>query len=113
MNRMVPQKIYHGRYSGILPFLTQLPNSWKKRDGLMLGICNGFQALIKLGLVHYGKIVEAKEDAPTLTYNSIGRHASCLVNTRIASVKSPWLAGTEVGDIHTIPVSRRGQIYRI
>ena len=71
----------------------------------MLGICNGFQALIKLGLVPYGKIVEAKEDAPTLTYNSIGRHASCLVNTRIASVKSPWLAGTEVGDIHTIPVS--------
>ena len=77
----------------------------EKRDGLMLGICNGFQALIKLGLVPYGKIVEAKEDAPTLTYNSIGRHASCLVNTRIASVKSPWLAGTEVGDIHTIPVS--------
>ena len=77
----------------------------EKRDGLMLGICNGFQALIKLGLVPYGKIVEAKEDAPTLTYNSIGRHVSCLVNTRIASVKSPWLAGTEVGDIHTIPVS--------
>ena len=77
----------------------------EKRDGLMLGICNGFQALIKLGLVPYGKIVEAEENAPTLTYNSIGRHASCLVNTRIASVKSPWLAGTEVGDIHTIPIS--------
>ena len=81
----------------------------EKRDGLMLGICNGFQALIKLGLVPYGKIVEAKEDAPTLTYNSMGRHASCLVNTRIASVKSPWLAGTEVGDIHTIPVSHEGR----
>ncbi len=77
----------------------------EKRDGLILGICNGFQALIKLGLVPYGKIVEAAQDAPTLTYNSIGRHASCLVNTRIASVKSPWLAGTKVGDIHTIPVS--------
>ena len=77
----------------------------EKRDGLILGICNGFQALIKLGLVPYGKIMPAEEDMPTLTYNSIGRHASCLVNTRIASVKSPWLAGTEVGDIHTIPVS--------
>ena len=77
----------------------------EKRDGLMLGICNGFQALIKLGLVPYGKITEAGDDAPTLTYNSIGRHMSCLVNTRIASVKSPWLAGTEMGDIHTIPVS--------
>ena len=77
----------------------------EKRDGLMLGICNGFQALIKLGLVPYGKITEATEEMPTLTYNSIGRHMSRLVNTRIASVKSPWLAGTEVGDIHTIPVS--------
>lgn len=77
----------------------------EKRDGLMLGICNGFQALIKLGLVPYGKITEADEENPTLTYNRIGRHASCLVRTRIASVKSPWLSNVEVGDIHTIPVS--------
>ncbi len=77
----------------------------ENRDGLMIGICNGFQALIKLGLVPYGKIVPPAEDAPTLTYNSIGRHASCLVRTRIASVNSPWLAGVNVGDIHTIPIS--------
>ena len=77
----------------------------EKRDGLMLGICNGFQALIKLGLVPYGKITEATEHSPTLTYNRIGRHASCLVRTGIASVKSPWLAGTNIGDIYTIPVS--------
>lgn len=75
------------------------------RDGLILGICNGFQALIKLGLVPYGKITEQNEDSPTLTYNQIGRHVSCLVRTRIASVKSPWLSKVEVGDIHTIPVS--------
>lgn len=75
------------------------------RDGLMLGICNGFQALIKLGLVPYGKIVEPSEENPTLTYNKIGRHASCLVRTRIASVKSPWLANTDVDDVYTIPVS--------
>jgi len=77
----------------------------ENRDGLMLGICNGFQALIKLGLVPYGTITEPDGSNPTLTYNRIGRHASCLVRTRIASVKSPWLANTEVGDIHTIPVS--------
>ncbi len=77
----------------------------EQRDGLMLGICNGFQALIKLGLVPFGKITEPNEANPTLTYNRIGRHTSCLVRTRIASVKSPWLAYTEVGDIHTIPVS--------
>lgn len=77
----------------------------ENRDGLMLGICNGFQALIKLGLVPYGKIVDATEDSPTLTYNKIGRHASCLVRTRIASVKSPWMSENEVGDIFTIPVS--------
>lgn len=75
------------------------------RDGLMLGICNGFQALIKLGLVPFGRITKPEEGSPTLTYNRIGRHASCLVRTRIASVKSPWLANTEVGEIHTIPVS--------
>ncbi len=77
----------------------------EQRDGLMLGICNGFQALIKLGLVPFGKITEPEEANPTLTYNRIGRHASCLVRTRIASVKSPWLANTEVGDVHTVPVS--------
>ena len=71
----------------------------------MLGICNGFQALIKLGLVPEGKIVDGREDSPTLTYNKIGRHASCLVRTGIASVKSPWLAGVEAGDVFTIPVS--------
>ncbi|WP_324825468.1 phosphoribosylformylglycinamidine synthase [Sinanaerobacter sp. ZZT-01] len=77
----------------------------ENRDGLMLGICNGFQALIKLGLIPYGKIVDAAEGSPTLTYNRIGRHVSCLTRTRIASVKSPWLAFTEVGDVHTIPIS--------
>jgi phosphoribosylformylglycinamidine synthase len=75
------------------------------RDGLMLGICNGFQALIKLGLVPFGTITEPDKENPTLTYNRIGRHASCLVRTRVASVKSPWLANTEAGDVHTVPVS--------
>lgn len=77
----------------------------EKRDGLMLGICNGFQALIKLGLVPYGKITDGTENSPTLTYNRIGRHASCLVRTGVTSVKSPWLAGVSVGDVFTIPVS--------
>jgi len=78
----------------------------EKRDGLMLGICNGFQALIKLGLLPYGRIVdELSEDDPTLTFNRIGRHVSCLVRTRVASVLSPWLAGAEVGDVHTVAVS--------
>lgn len=77
----------------------------ENRDGLMLGICNGFQALVKLGLVPYGVIKAASETNPTLTYNQIGRHMSCLTRTRIASAKSPWLANVEVGDIHTIPVS--------
>src|SRR5699024_4925625 len=77
----------------------------EKRDGLMLGICNGFQALIKLGLVPYGKISEMDENSPTLTYNTIGRHASCLVRTGVASVKSPWLAAVSPGDVFTIPVS--------
>ncbi len=77
----------------------------QNRDGLMLGICNGFQALIKLGLVPYGQIVDMKPESPTLTYNSINRHVSTLVKTRIASVKSPWLANVEVGEVHTIPVS--------
>ncbi len=77
----------------------------ENRDGLILGICNGFQALIKLGLVPYGKITAMEDNSPTLTYNTLGRHASCLVRTRIASVHSPWMAGVEVGDIHLIPVS--------
>ncbi len=77
----------------------------EERDGLMAGICNGFQALIKLGLVPYGKIIDTDETCPTLTYNRIGRHQSKLVRTRIASNKSPWLANTEVGDIYTVPIS--------
>ncbi|MCK8816673.1 phosphoribosylformylglycinamidine synthase [Natroniella sulfidigena] len=80
-------------------------NLLNKRDGLMIGICNGFQALIKLGLVPYGEIRELTEDAPTLTYNKIGRHASCMVNTRIVSNKSPWFTNVNTGDIHTIPAS--------
>mgnify|MGYP000370837092 CR=1 FL=1 len=76
-----------------------------KQDGLMLGICNGFQALIKLGLVPYGEIRETSVDAPTLTYNNIGRHQSKIVRTRIASNKSPWLKATEVGDTHSIAIS--------
>ncbi len=75
------------------------------RDGLMLGICNGFQALIKLGLVPYGRICDMEDDSPTLTFNTIGRHQSMMVRTRIASNKSPWLAGTEVGDVHTVAIS--------
>lgn len=75
------------------------------RDGLMLGICNGFQALIKLGLVPYGEIRDIDENSPTLTFNNIGRHVSCLVDTKIVSNKSPWLWGVEPDDIHTIPVS--------
>ena len=77
----------------------------KCRDGLMLGICNGFQALIKLGLVPYGEIVDMTDESPTLTFNTIARHQSMMVNTRIASTKSPWLYGCEVGDIHTVPIS--------
>ena len=75
------------------------------RDGLMLGICNGFQALIKLGLVPYGKITEPKEDDPTLTFNTLGRHVSRMVYTRVTSVKSPWMAGVNAGDVFTVPVS--------
>jgi len=77
----------------------------KKRDGLMLGICNGFQALIKLGLVPYGEIRDLDADAPTLTYNSIGRHVSCMVETKVMSNLSPWLGGAKVGDVHRIAVS--------
>ncbi|AFL99789.1 phosphoribosylformylglycinamidine synthase [Desulfitobacterium dehalogenans ATCC 51507] len=76
-----------------------------QRDGLMLGVCNGFQALIKLGLLPYGEIMDLDEDAPTLTYNKIGRHISCMVQTKVVSTLSPWFSGMELGDIHTIPVS--------
>jgi phosphoribosylformylglycinamidine synthase len=71
----------------------------------MIGICNGFQALIKLGLLPYGKIKDMDKEDPTLTFNTIGRHVSQMVDTRVATVKSPWLANLNVGDIHTIPVS--------
>ena len=75
------------------------------RDGLMCGICNGFQALIKLGLVPYGKIIEPDASTPTLTFNTISRHQSKLVRTRIASNKSPWLSNTNVGDVYTVAIS--------
>ena len=76
-----------------------------QRDGLMGGICNGFQALIKLGLVPYGKIITTDDTCPTLTFNAIGRHQSRLVRTRVASNKSPWLMKAEVGDILMMPIS--------
>lgn len=75
------------------------------RDGLMLGICNGFQALIKLGLVPYGEIRNIDADSPTLTFNTIGRHVSQMTYTRVCSNMSPWLSGVKVGDIYTVPVS--------
>lgn len=77
----------------------------ENRDGLMCGICNGFQALIKLGLVPYGKIIDTDEACPTLTFNTIARHQSKIVRTRIASNKSPWLANTNVGDVYSVPIS--------
>lgn len=82
--------------------ITDLLNN---REGLMIGICNGFQALVKLGLLPDGKIKDMDENDPTLTFNTIGRHVSQMVTTRINSVKSPWLANVEVGDTHIIPVS--------
>ena len=77
----------------------------KNRDGLMLGICNGFQALIKLGLVPYGEIIDTDDTCPTLSYNVIGRHQSKIVQTRIASNRSPWFAKMNVGDIVNVPIS--------
>ena len=77
----------------------------EKRDGLMLGICNGFQALIKLGLVPYGKIIDTDETCPTLTYNTIGRHQSRLVRTKLVSNNSPWLSKAKQGEIYTVPIS--------
>jgi phosphoribosylformylglycinamidine synthase len=84
----------------------------QQRDGLILGICNGFQALIKLGLVPYGRITDLSEHDPTLTFNTLGRHVSRMVYTRVTSVKSPWLAGCEIGEIHCLPVSHgKGRFY--
>jgi len=84
----------------------------KNRDGLILGICNGFQALVKTGLVPYGEVREPKPGAPTLTHNDIGRHIAKYATTRISSNLSPWLAGTEVGDLHNIPFSHgEGKFY--
>ena len=77
----------------------------EKQDGLILGICNGFQALIKLGLLPYGRIAPLAEDSPTLTFNRIGRHISRMVSTRVVSGISPWLSLAEIGSVHTIPVS--------
>ena len=71
----------------------------------MLGICNGFRALIKLGLVPFGKIMDTDADCPTLTFNRIARHQSKMVHTRVASIKSPWLSFAQVGDINDIPIS--------
>ncbi|MGN1409492.1 MAG: phosphoribosylformylglycinamidine synthase, partial [Eubacteriales bacterium] len=77
----------------------------KVREGLMCGICNGFQAIVKLGLVPYGEIIDTDENCPTLTFNKIGRHQSRIVHTRIASNKSPWLAKTSVGDVYNVAIS--------
>ncbi|MBQ8354633.1 MAG: phosphoribosylformylglycinamidine synthase [Oscillospiraceae bacterium] len=83
----------------------QITDLLDNRDGLMLGICNGFQALVKLGLVPYGKIMDSDCDMPTLTYNVIGRHQSRVVRTRVASNMSPWLRGVNVGDVFNVPIS--------
>lgn len=90
------------RNSAIKQAVTELLDN---RDGLMCGICNGFQAIIKLGLVPYGKIIDTDESCPTLTFNTIARHQSRIVRTRIASNKSPWLAETNVGEIYSVPIS--------
>ncbi len=95
------------------PFITeQIHKMLYERDGLMLGICNGFQALIKLGLLPYGEIRELNDNSPTLTYNNIGRHVSCYTKTKIISNRSPWFAYTSPGDMHMIPVSHgEGKFY--
>ncbi len=90
------------RNAAVKEGVTDLLNN---RDGLMCGICNGFQALIKLGLVPYGKIMDTDENCPTLTFNTIARHQSRIVRTRVASNKSPWLALTNVGDVYHVPIS--------
>ena len=90
-----------GRIAKLTPAVQSLPVG----KSLIVGICNGFQALVKLGLVPYGEIRPLAADSPTLTYNNIARHVSCYVRTRIASKLSPWLYDCEIGEIHTIPVS--------
>jgi phosphoribosylformylglycinamidine synthase len=88
------------------PFIKEAVQKFlHEKDGLILGICNGFQALIKLGLVPYGEIRDLTEESPTLTFNSIGRHVSRMVRTRVVSTLSPWFANLELGAIHTLPVS--------
>ena len=77
----------------------------ERRDGLICGICNGFQALIKLGLVPYGRIIDTDASCPTLTFNTIARHQSRIVRVRVASNRSPWLAATQVGDVYSVPIS--------
>ena len=84
---------------------TEIHSLLDNRDGLMGGICNGFQALIKLGLVPYGKIIDTDATCPTLTYNDISRHQSGIVRIRVASVNSPWLKGVNVGDVFNVPIS--------
>ena len=97
------------RNAAIKEAVTQL---LEDRDGLMCGICNGFQALVKLGLVPYGKIIDTDENCPTLTFNVIGRHQSRIVRTRVASNNSPWLANTNVGDIYNVAISHgEGRFY--
>ena len=83
------------------------------RDGLICGICNGFQALIKLGLVPYGRILDQTEEtSPTLTFNTIARHQSRIVRVRVASNKSPWLRRAKVGEIYSVPISHgEGRFY--
>jgi len=90
------------RGSAVKSAITEL---LEERDGLMCGICNGFQALVKLGLVPFGKIVDTDESCPTLTFNNIARHQSKIVRTRIASNMSPWLSLCEVGDVYNVPIS--------
>lgn len=80
-------------------------NLLNNRDGLMLGICNGFQALLKLGLLSYGEIKDIDEKSPTLTYNEIGRHMSSMIQTKVVSKLSPWLSNVSLGDVHTLPIS--------
>ncbi|MBF1759279.1 phosphoribosylformylglycinamidine synthase [Veillonella sp.] len=88
------------------PYLAEgLENLLYKQDGLVLGICNGFQALIKLGLLSGGHIETLTADHPTLTYNTIGRHLSRMVNTKVISTKSPWMCDAKAGEIYTVPIS--------
>ena len=88
------------------PYLQEsLENLLYKRDGLVLGICNGFQALIKLGLIPTGHIQPLEQTSPTLTYNTIGRHISAIVHTKVVSTNSPWLSTCQIGDIYTVPIS--------